>query len=72
MTKSINIDWKSLGAELANLSDGEQGEFFRGFTEELLHWPTHYAREMQCMSIRAKLTEEQRGYIASIGYEDAE
>ena len=69
MRQSVNINWEAIGAELANLTDEEQVAFFQGFTNELRHWPTHYAREMQCQYIRAKLTDEQRRYIATIGWD---
>jgi len=67
---AVTINWYLIGAKLANLSDNEQGEFFKGFTDEVLHWDTHCAREQQMLFIRDKLTEKQRYYIATIGFED--
>ena len=69
MKQSIDVNWELLGAELANLSDEEQGAFFRGFAIELKHYPSHHAAEMQCCFINGKLTPEQRDFYATIGYE---
>jgi len=60
MKKSFNIEWDILGAELANLSDSEQANFFHGFAKELDSWPSHYVREMQMVSINLKLDDKVR------------
>ena len=66
---AVTINWYLIGAKLANLSDDEQGEFFKGFTDELLTWDTHCERERQMLYIRDKLTKKQRSYIETIGWE---
>jgi hypothetical protein len=60
MIDTITIKWDLLGARLATLSDEEQSEFFRGFAFELGQYETAYKREMQMLSIRDKLTKDER------------
>jgi hypothetical protein len=72
MIQVMTINWRLLGAELANLSADEQGEFFNGFIGEMQTWNTHTQREMQCLFIRDKLDEKKRSYIATIGWNGKE
>ena len=69
MIEAVEINWKLLGAELANLRAKEQGEFFNGFIGEMQTWGTHTAREMQCIYIRNELDKKKREYIATIGWQ---
>jgi len=69
MNEAIKIDWKLLGAKLANLSSNEQAEFFKGFVDEVMTWESHATMEMQMAYIREELTPTQREYIATIGFE---
>ena len=69
MKESIHIDWETLGSELANLSDEEQVKFFRGFINEIMQFGTHYKSEMQLLFIRDGLTEKQREFVATIGWD---
>ena len=63
----INLNWRALGAELAELTSEEQGEFFRGFTDEMNSYSTAYAKGMQLSSISSELTKEQREVLSYIG-----
>lgn len=48
----IEINWESLGALLANLSDVEQAPFFKAFAREMNKYPSTYQRDMQLTYIR--------------------
>ena len=72
MKKSITVNWKLLGAELANMSDNEQGEFFVGFAEEMLLWNTKHSQEGQCIMIGYKLNSGQKNIMRTIGFEETE
>lgn len=48
----IDINWESLGALLANLSDTEQAPFFKAFAREMNKYPSTYQRDMQLTYIR--------------------
>ena len=52
------IDWKLIGATLANADDNDQADFLNAFANEFKAWPTSYQIGMQFASIRAKLTPE--------------
>ena len=71
MQKSIDINWEILGAQLANLDDGVQADFFKGFTNEMATWNTRAQAEMQCIRINEQLTEKQRDLIRAIGLEES-
>ena len=66
----IEYDWKLIGAELANLSDVEQVEFFKGFISECKTWGTHYQVEMQLAFINDKLTKEEKDLLYMLSYEE--
>jgi len=53
--ESIEIKWDLLGAKLANLSDEEQGLFFKGFAIELNNYESRYMAGIQVCAIRGKL-----------------
>ena len=62
------IDWKLVGAQLANLGDEEQADFFKAFIKECNGWGTRYQVESQFAAINAKLTDEEREQFSMIGY----
>jgi hypothetical protein len=66
----IEYDWKLIGAELANLSDVEQIDFFKGFITECKTWGTHYQIEMQLAFINEKLTKEEKDLLGMLSYEN--
>jgi len=66
MRESIKIDWEILGAELADLSDDEQGDFFRGFIREVMKYDTHFKRESQFISIGKKLSDTDRDNMSEL------
>jgi len=68
MKQSIEVNWEFLGAELASLTSDEQIAFFKGFTDELSHFPSHHAAETQCIFINNGLTHKQRDFMTTIGY----
>lgn len=63
-----SVDWKLVGAELAQESDDAQAEFFKSFIRESGTYGTAFQREMQLMSIRNKLNEEEREVLATLSY----
>ena len=65
----VIINWEALGAELAQLTSDEQGEFFRGFTNEMNSYSSSYAKGMQLVSIAQELSEKQREVLSYIGGE---
>lgn len=68
--KSFNINWEALGAELALLSDGEQGLFFKGFADEMNKYSTRYNRDMQLTYLRSKLKKEQVEVYTFLGWQE--
>lgn len=78
MIETIEIKWDLLGAKLASLGDDAQSEFFKGFGKELASpsYESHYRREMQMLSINAKLPRDVKNtlseYFPSLWYEDGE
>jgi hypothetical protein len=50
--KSVQFNWRSLGAYLARLSDNEQYEFFQGFADEMNEYDTTHQRDTQLCYIR--------------------
>jgi hypothetical protein len=72
----ININWKSLGAHLASLSDVEQSVFFKAFAREMNDYPTVHQRDMQLTYIREHdkdgLNNEEREVYAYLGWDGKE
>ena len=60
MAKSVTINWEELGAQFANMSDEEQGSFFKGLARELLHWDSDYQKQIQGSMVSDKLKEEEK------------
>lgn len=63
-----DVDWKLVGAQLANLGDNEQADFFKAFLKECNGWGTRFQVESQFAAINAKLTSAEREQIGMIGY----
>lgn len=70
MKKGIitEIDWKYIGAILANESDEDQAMFFKSFVQEAKKYGTSYQTYYQMASIGSKLTEEEKELISHISY----
>ena len=64
-----DIDWKQVGAELANCGDKEQAEFFKSFVKECSSWGTRHQIELQLSNVNQLLTSEERQTLGMIGYE---
>lgn len=67
--ESISINWEAAGAKLANLSDTEQSQFFRGFANEMKCYESKYLMNTQLASINIKLTKDERKVFLPLGYE---
>ena len=66
----ININWASLGAELAQLSDEEQKPFFKSFAKEMNSYPSHHQRGLQIASFASGLTDDEKEVYQDIGYKE--
>lgn len=66
MINTIDIKWDLLGARLANLSDTEQGLFFKGFALELERFESGYKAQMQMCFTRDKLTRHEQKILNDI------
>ncbi len=62
------VDWESMGAILASLSDEEQAAFFHGFCKEMFSWKTCVSREMQLAFVNKHLSEEERELLSMLGF----
>ena len=60
MIETIEINWELLGARLANLSDNEQGAFFKGFACELNHYESRHKAQMQMAFVSDKLSDKDK------------
>jgi len=63
------IDWKYLGALLANEGDDDQADFLKSFVKECKSWGTFHQAEMQLAGVNAKLTDDEKELLAMIGYQ---
>ena len=74
MRKGIftEIDWKYIGAVLANSDEKEQTDFFKTFIGECRSWGTAYQVGVQLASVNHNLTDEERETISMIGYRGEE
>jgi len=64
------IDWKYVGALLANQSNDEQVDFFKQFVAECKSWGTSYEVGIQLAYISDKLTKEEKEVLSQIVYEE--
>jgi len=56
--EAIKIDWKLMGAKLANMESEEQGEFFSGFASEFDTFESHVGKERQLLFVKDNLNEK--------------
>jgi len=64
------IDWKYVGALLANQSNDEQVDFFKQFVAECKSWGTSYEVGIQLAYISDKLTKKEKEVLSQIVYEE--
>lgn len=69
MRHPVMIDWKVLGAMLAEQEDKTQAEFFKCFLAEMDSWPTKYQKDMQLTSIGVLLSDSEQDAIMFMGKE---
>lgn len=62
------IDWKHVGAILANEGDVEQIDFFKSFLKECSSWGTRFQVEQQLACVNMKLNTEERKAFAMLSY----
>jgi len=67
-----DIDWKLMGALLANKGDVEQADFLKSFIKECLSWGTQHQVEMQLAFVNSKLTSEERQVLSMLSYDEKE
>lgn len=60
MITSISIKWEVLGSQFANLTDEEQGAFFKGLACELSHWSSCHQKQMQGLMVADKLNDDNK------------
>ena len=66
------IDWKYIGAGLANEGDIEQTDFLKAFIKECNSWGTRIQVEQQLACVNRKLTEEERETLSMLSYNGEE
>ena len=66
------LDWRYVGAKLAQDDNNAQVDFFRGFIKECLTWGTRHQVEAQLATVNHKLTPDERRVIGMVGYEGGE
>ena len=65
-----DIDWQYVGALLAHGDDNDQIAFFKEFVKECKSWGTSFQVEMQLAGINHGLTDDERGVLSQITYEE--
>ena len=70
MRKGIftEIDWKYIGAVLANSDEQEQTDFFKSFIKECNSWGTNYQVGVQLAGVNHNLTDDEKETISMLGY----
>ena len=70
----ININWATLGAKLANLTNEEQNQFLKSFASEMNKYESTHQRDMQlcyiatgCSDSDPKLTKEESEVFNILG-----
>jgi hypothetical protein len=66
MKNTIDVKWDLLGAQLANLTDEEQGLFFKGFALELNNYESRYMAGIQICAIRSKLKSNEQAILKDL------
>jgi len=64
------IDWKHVGALLAQEDDAAQSDFLRAFIKECNSWGTHAQVEYQLACVNHKLTDEERETLSMLSYNE--
>ena len=64
------IDWKYIGATLAQTDDEIQAMVIKAFLKECLTWGTHYQIEKQLACVNLKLTSEERDMLSMLSFND--
>ena len=67
-----DIDWKLMGALLANKGDVEQADFLKAFIKECLSWGTRYQVEQQLAYVNNKLSSDERRVLSMLSYDEKE
>ena len=65
-----DIDWKQVGAMLAQEDDDGQVDFFKSFVKECGTWGAKYQIETQLASVNQKLTTEEKQVLSMLGFEE--
>jgi len=65
-----DIDWKYVGALLANQGDVEQVDFLKSFIKECNSWGTKYQVEQQLAAVNLKLSPDEREILAMLSYNE--
>lgn len=63
-----DIDWKYVGALLANEDENAQTEFFRHFVKECKSWGTSFQVGTQLAGVSQKLTNDEKEVLEQISY----
>lgn len=61
---AMPVDWKYLGAVLANEGSVAQVDFFKSFLDEMRSWGTNHQIELQLISIAKELSGADRGLLS--------
>jgi hypothetical protein len=64
------VDWRYIGATLAEVDGDNQIEFFKAFVKECKSWGTNLQVEMQLSYINRALTTEERKVLSMISFEE--
>jgi len=67
---SKEIDWKYVGALLANESDKEQASFLKGFVKECNGWGTRLQVEYQLAVVNHLLTKDEKETLSMLSYKE--
>ena len=65
-----NTDWSYIGAKLAQATDAEQADMFKGFVKELGTFETRYQAEMQLCSVNRLLSQDEIELLKSMTHEE--
>ena len=60
----VPLDWKLIGAILANEGNNSQAEFFKSFLNEMRSWGTNYEINFQLAEIAKELQEPDRELLS--------
>ena len=65
-----DIDWKYVGALLANQGDVEQVDFLKSFIKECNSWGTKYQVEQQLAAVNLELSSDERETLGMLSYNE--